>query len=353
MRKVKVEEIREKQKLGRTIYSSQNAVILSKGTFVTVEYAKKLKSLNIDEIYIEDEISRGVREEEVIENHIKDLCYKKVKEAINRFSYSSEGESAKLKMAADEIITEILDNKNVMYNIAGVRHKSESLYSHCLSVCALSTLISLKMELPRDTVKSIAEGAILHDIGVHYTSLNIEQCDVENLTIEEQRELRKHVIYGYNVVKEAEWLSPLAKNIMLSHHECLDGTGYPFHVSGEHLKLGVRIVAICDLFDCMVYGFLRKKEKVHLAIEYIVSEANLKYDARIVEIFQKSIAAYPNGTIVITNTGEKGIVLRQNNNFPTRPVLKIIGDVNGSMRKEYIEKDLTKHLTIFIHTIEE
>lgn len=353
MRKVKVEEIREKQKLARTIYSSQNAIILSKGTFVTIEYAKKLKSLNIDEIYIEDEISRGVRDEEVVENQIKDMCYKKVKEAINRFSYSSEGESTKLKLAAEEIITEVLDNKNIMYNIAGVRHKSESLYSHCLSVCSLSTLIALKMELPKETVKSIAEGAILHDIGLHYTSINTEESDPDSYTVEEQRELRKHVIYGYSVVKDVEWLSPLAKNIILSHHECLDGTGYPFHVSGEHLKLGVRIVAICDLFDCMVYGFLRKKEKVHLAIEYIVSESNLKYDASISEVFQKSIAAYPNGTIVGTNNGERGIILRQNNNFPTRPVIKIIGYTNGTMLDIYYEKDLTKHLTTFIQTIEE
>ena len=67
----------------------------------------------------------------------------------------------------------------------------------------------------------------------------------------------------------------------------------------------------------------------------------------------ESVAAYPNGTIVITNEKETGIVLRQNAKCPTRPVIRIITDCNGNKVTSWIEKDLKKELTLFIRdTIE-
>jgi hypothetical protein len=65
------------------------------------------------------------------------------------------------------------------------------------------------------------------------------------------------------------------------------------------------------------------------------------------------VAAYPNGTLVITNEGEKGIVLRQNVKCPTRPVLHMISDAHGEKYSSWVEKDLNKELTLFIRdTIE-
>ena len=72
-----------------------------------------------------------------------------------------------------------------------------------------------------------------------------------------------------------------------------------------------------------------------------------------VAIFIKSLAAYPNGSIVRTNEQQMGIVLHQNHNFPSRPVIRIIRDAKGRKCDEWIIKDLTKNLTLFIEdTIE-
>ena len=64
--------------------------------------------------------------------------------------------------------------------------------------------------------------------------------------------------------------------------------------------------------------------------------------------FVDSVAAYPLGSLVTTSTGEIGIVLKQNAQFPTRPVIRIIQDSAGNNSKHWIEKDLKKELTLFI-----
>ena len=118
-------------------------------------------------------------------------------------------------------------------------------------------------------------------------------------------------------------------------------------VKRRKIDIGTRIVSICDRFDSMAYGNLTKKVKVYEAIDYVVY-AGSKFDFEIVNIFMESVAAYPIKELVITNKGETGIVLRQNSKCPTRPVIRIIKDRNGKKLIKWVEKDLTKHLTLFI-----
>ena len=76
--------------------------------------------------------------------------------------------------------------------------------------------------------------------------------------------------------------SSASKDIILSHHERMDGSGYPFHLKDDRIKIGSRIAAICDEFDSRVYGNLITKMKVHNAIEYIVSHAGILFDVNAV-----------------------------------------------------------------------
>lgn len=145
-----------------------------------------------------------------------------------------------------------------------------------------------------------------------------------------------------------EWLTQISKDIIISHHERLDGTGYPFHIREDRIKIGSKIAAVCDEFDSKVYGNLTTKLKVHDAIDYIVSQAGVLFDFTVVKAFVDSVAAYPTGALVITNKEEVGIVLRQNHKCPTRPVIRIIKNIEGNRPLVWTEKDLTKELTLFI-----
>lgn len=348
MRIISLDSVKGNEKLAKDIINSNDSVLMASGTIVKKEYVKRLKELNIEYIYVEDEIAQGVNLTESLELQIKDQCQKAVQEILQKYSYHYASELEDIKYVADDIIYDIMKEPEVIYNLSSIRNKSESTYSHSLNVCALSVILALKLNISKTKIREIAIGCLLHDIGFTFISMDCQNLQIENCSEKEQREIKKHIIYGYSAVEKMNWLTQTSKDIIISHHERIDGSGYPFHIKGDRIKIGSKIAAVCDEFDSKVYGNLTYKLKVHEAIDYIVSQANILFDFNVVKAFVASVAAYPTGALVITNQDEIGIVLRQNPKCPTRPVIRIIKNKEGKKPDEWTEKDLTKELTLFI-----
>lgn len=348
MRRIAVDAIKGNEKLAMDLINDSGIILMCVGSVIKKDYLATLKNLGIEYLYVVDDFSKGVQVDEMTEMNIKQQCEETVKDILERFTYSGTAALENLMGVAEEIILDILEEPEVMYNISGVRQKSENTYSHCVNVCTLSVLIAINMQLPKSKVREIAIGALLHDIGYNYIPEDYSLRAVEELTEEENKEIKKHVIYGYSAIEKESWLSAVSKDIILAHHERLDSSGYPFHLKNDRIKIGSKIVAVCDEFDRRVYGFYSPKMKVHETIDYITSMSGLKFDFSVVKTFYDSVAAYPNGTTVITNEGEIGIVLRQNRKCPTRPVIRIVIDKNGNACEDWIQKDLTENLTLFI-----
>lgn len=348
MRIVSVDSVKGHEILAKDIINDSNSVLMTAGTIVKKEYINRLKELDVEYIYVDDDIAQGVRLTESLEFQIKEQCQQTVREILTMYTYHSENELEEIITIADDIIYDIMSEPEVMYNLSSIRSKSESTYSHSLNVCALSVILALKLKLSKQKIREIAIGCLLHDIGFTYITMDYSDLIMEECSEKEQKEIKKHIIYGYSAVEKMEWLSTTSKDIIIHHHERLDGSGYPFHLKNEKIKIGSKIAAVCDEFDSRVYGNLVPKMKVHDAIDYIVSQAGVKFDLNVIKAFVASVAAYPIGALVITNQNEIGIVLRQNPKCPTRPVIRIIQDANGERPTDWVEKDLIKELTLFI-----
>jgi len=348
MRIISVDSVKGNEVLAKDILNESSSILMKAGTVMKKEYIKRLKELNIDFIYVEDDIAQGVNLTQSLELQIKEQCQETVREILTKYTYHTEKELEEIITVADEIIYDIMQEPEVIYNLSSIRSKSDSTYSHSLNVCALAVILALKMKLSIKKTREIAIGCLLHDIGFTYITMDYGDLILEECSDRIQKEIKKHVIYGYSAVEKLKWLTSASKDIILSHHERLDGSGYPFRLTEEKIKTGSKIAAVCDEFDSRVYGNLMKKMKVHDAIDYIVSQAGVKFDLEVVRAFVASVAAYPIGALVITNQNEIGIVLRQNPKCPTRPVIRIIQDARGNRLTEWVERDLTKELTLFI-----
>lgn len=350
MRSVSVNVLKGNEIIAKDIISESGIILMSEGTVVKKEYISKLIELGITNIFIKDEIAEGIKVDELIEIKIKEQCQETVKETIEKYFFSDSSELEKLKIVADEIILDILSEPEIMFNISGVRKRNGNVYSHSVNVCALSVLLALKLKLSKDKIRDIAVGSLLHDIGINYVNFNLINESYESIYSDENKikEFKKHVVYGYTSVEKETWLSAVAKDIILSHHERIDGSGYPFRLKGNKIKIGSKIVGLCDEFDHLVYGLYSKKMKVYKAIDYILSQSGEKFDYEIVKFFNESVAAYPTGSTVITSDKDVAVVLRQNAKCPTRPVIRLIMDSMGNYYNDWIEVDLTKELTLFI-----
>lgn len=348
MRIISLDSIKGDELLAKDIVNENDTVLVSAGTIIRKEYVDRLKELEIEYIYVEDEISQGINLTENLEYQIKEQCQKTVQNLLQKYTYHNDTELQEIAYIADEIMYDVFQEPEVIYTLSSIRNKNESTYSHSLNVCALSVILAIKLKLTIKKIREIAIGCLLHDIGYTFITLDYKDIDIYNCSIKELREIKKHIIYGYTAIEKMDWLSSTSKDIVISHHERIDGSGYPFKLTGDKIKIGSKIAAVCDEFDSIVYGNLQKKMKVHDAIDYIVSQAGVKIDLDVVNVFVASVAAYPTGALVTTNEDEIGIVLRQNPKCPTRPVIRIIQDKYNKKPKKWVEKDLTKELTLFI-----
>ena len=348
MRIISVDSVKGHELLAKDILNDSNSILMTAGTIVKKGYISRLKELDIEFIYVEDEIAQGVSLTESLEIQIKEQCQEAVREILTKYSYHTDSELEEITTIADEIIYDIMREPEVMYNLSSIRNKSEGTYSHSLNVCALSVILAFKLKIPKQKIREIAIGCLLHDIGFTFITMDYSSLIMEECSEKEQKEIKKHIIYGYSAVEKMDWLSSISRDIIISHHERMDGSGYPFHIGGSKIRIGSKIAAVCDEFDSRVYGNLVPKMKVHDAIDFIVSQAGNLFDLNVVKAFVASVAAYPIGALVITNQEEVGIVLRQNPKCPTRPVIRIIQNAKGDKPTNWVERDLTKELTLFI-----
>jgi HD-GYP domain-containing protein (c-di-GMP phosphodiesterase class II) len=146
MRIISLNSVKGNELLAKDILSNNDVVLMTAGSVVKKEYVSRLKDLGIKYIYVEDEIAQGVNLTESLEIQIKDQCQKAVKDILLKYSYQNEAELEEIKNVADEIIRDDMSEPQVIYNLASIRDKSESTYSHSLNVCALSVILAFKLK---------------------------------------------------------------------------------------------------------------------------------------------------------------------------------------------------------------
>lgn len=289
-----------------------------------------------------------------IENHI----YKVEETAINsrtiiknvleKHIYRHNSDLKIIGEQAEKIIESVIEEPEVITNITEMRNISTDMYTHCINVCALSTIMALRLKMSEKQVRNISIGAILHDIGLRYIKVPYMNTNETYMNVKDALEYKKHTIFGYSSLQDEGWIPHISKEIILLHHERIDGKGYPFQHKGDKIKTEVKLVSLCDDFESLISGVGSPKLKIYEAIEYIKANQGIKYDATITDKLLESVAVYPVGINVITSEGEMGVVVRQNHKFTDRPVIRMLKHADGSQYKDDVEKDLMEYLTLFI-----
>ncbi len=144
--------------------------------------------------------------------------------------------------------------------------------------------VAQKLGLPQEMIQDIREGAQLHDVGKIGISDDIlKKADV--LNEEEKQIMRKHPLIGEGIIKVVRPLSRLC-SIIRSHHELLNGTGYPDGLKQDQIPLGAKILAVIDSFDAMTTDRpYRKASSIEAAKEELKKYIDIYYDRKVVEAF--------------------------------------------------------------------
>jgi len=162
--------------------------------------------------------------------------------------------------------------------------KDAETEGHSKRVTAFTIAIARKMGLPKEEISVIARGAFLHDIGKMAIPDQILRKPGK-LTPEEVAIMQEHCYLGYKIIIRIPFLSDAAE-IVYSHQERFDGTGYPRRLKGEEIPLGSRIFSIADTLDAMTSDRpYRPAQTFEAARKEIERWAGRQFDPQIVRIF--------------------------------------------------------------------
>src|SRR5579864_814992 len=164
--------------------------------------------------------------------------------------------------------------------------KDAETEGHSKRVTAFTIAIARAMDLPQEKIRVIARGAFLHDIG----KMAIPDAILRKpgrLDPDEVAIMQEHCYSGYQILRRIPFLTEAAE-IVYSHQEKYDGTGYPRGLKGEEIPLGARIFSIADTLDAITSDRpYRAAQSIDAARQEIDKWAGRQFDPNIVKIFVK------------------------------------------------------------------
>jgi len=164
--------------------------------------------------------------------------------------------------------------------------KDSETEGHSKRVTAYTIALARAMGISPAEIKVIARGAFLHDIGKMAIPDEILRKPGK-LSPEEQEIMREHCTRGYHMLRKIPFLSGAAE-IVFSHQEHYDGSGYPSGLSGSQIPIGARIFAVADALDAITSDRpYRKARGFDAAREEILRCSGTQFDPGVVEVFLK------------------------------------------------------------------
>ena len=251
-----------------------------------------------------------------------------------------------LKNVVEDITDELVLNEDVLLNLVSLKSTSNYTYEHSVNVSVICIALGKMLGFNKDQLYKLGMGGMLHDVGKTLIPSEIINKP-GSLTDHEYKIIQKHPELGFNYLQQNDAISPLSRIVVYSHHERVDGSGYPRGLKSGEIHEFARIAAIADVFDALTSDRVyRDKWPTYKAAEYIMNNTEKLFDYQLVKKFLPQVSFYPNGSEVILSNGYRAVVKHQNVGFPTRPVLRLIEDDEGNELNEKL--DLLKHMNIVI-----
>jgi putative nucleotidyltransferase with HDIG domain len=153
--------------------------------------------------------------------------------------------------SAGEIIVGHIEERGLRNWIETVRRHHSQTYQHCLLVTGVAVAFGQHLGFSQADRNRLAFAGMVHDIGKARVPIAILEKPTP-LTEQEEAVLRQHPELGLETLKATADLEPDMLDIVLHHHEYLDGSGYPHGLSGSEISDFVRVATICDIFGALL-----------------------------------------------------------------------------------------------------
>ncbi|WOD09500.1 HD-GYP domain-containing protein [Pseudomonas sp. NyZ704] len=235
-----------------------------------------------------------------------------------------------------ECVDSILRNPAAMLWLARIKNSDHYTAEHSLRVAILAIALGRELGLPNYQLEQIGVCGMLHDVGkIKVPSAILNKPG--SLTAEELRIMQSHAIEGRRLLMSNQQVTPATVDVAYSHHERLDGKGYPRGLNASRIPYFAKIIAVVDAYDAINSDRVYSKGKSSLeSLRILFDATNSHFDEEIVGHFIRLIGIYPPGEIVELNTGEVGIIIGCSPASKLKPKILRVLDANKKLCKEIV-----------------
>jgi len=242
-------------------------------------------------------------------------------------------------------VNSVLHSPDAMLWMTQLKHRDEYTAQHSLNVCVLSIVLGRHLNLPEINLHNVGLCGMMHDMGKMLVPLEILNKP-GRLDQEEMHIMQSHTTLGYELLKSSHDMFFGASDVALTHHERIDGAGYPRRLGYEGLSYLTKIVTIADIYDAVTSDRVYQKGRTHLEATNILSNiSGTQLDPLLVIKFIESLGVYPPGCVVEMTNGSIAIVVEVNEKIKLRPkIIVLLDEEKNPVEKEGV-LDLSKMLT--------
>lgn len=246
-----------------------------------------------------------------ISNRIQDVIFKNKEVDVHGLIHS-------LNM----IINQSSNSMDLCDMLYYMKETAKGIYVHSISVALTGQLLAGWLNLGQEEKELIGLCGLLHDIGKLKLPIQILNRS-ESLTGIERERYEKHPVYGYNLIKEKN-VDFQVQQAVLTHHERLDGSGYPLKLTAGKITSFSRLLAIADTYDRMIS---RQPEREAMCPFDVVHEFEVngfnKYDTNYLMVFLSNILNNFVHFKVLLSNGQTGEIIFINKSNLSRPIVQV------------------------------
>ena len=235
----------------------------------------------------------------------------------------------KTRRTATEMVESVAANPDALIWVCQLKLHDAHQYAHSIRMAIWAIAFGRHLGMGRTMLQELALGMLLADIGLLSIPREILTKDADTLDAQERSLLQSHVAHSLERLKGVRGLGKNTLELIATHHERHNGSGYPRRLRGEQIPLMGRIAGIVDTYDDLTNP--RRKSRVLSPGDAIVELHRERYEAfqgELIDEFIQAIGIYPTGSLVEFKSGEVGIICEQNEGWRLRPRVMLLLDAD-------------------------
>ena len=244
------------------------------------------------------------------------------------------------KKAVAECVNSILNAPDALLWMTQLKNRDLYTSQHSMNVCILAIALGRQINLPVKELNNVGLCGMMHDMGKMSVPLEVLNKPGK-LEPDELKIMQSHPELGWKLLMSSNDMYGGAIDVAHSHHERLDGTGYPRKLTAEKITPYTRIVTIVDMYDAITSDRVYQRGRTHLeAINIMTKMCGTHLDSGLTYKFIECLGIYPPGSIVEMSNGEIAIVVEANQKR-LKPKIILLLDEDKNPRDERMV-DLSK-----------